>query len=267
MSWAEALLLAVVQGLTEFLPISSSGHLAALQHYLSGFGAGDLAYDVLLHAGTLVSVLAYFRDDLARLARGLIGRGGEVGGSRRLLALLLVSTLVTTGVYLLFGGWIKASFESLTTIGVMFLVTGSILFSTRWGPAGALAAPAMRWRDAAGIGAAQGLALLPGISRSGSTIAAGLLLGLERDLAVRYSFLLSIPAILGALALIAAGEQRLVFDGGALGIYLSGAAVAALVGYGSIHVLLKVVRAGRLGLFAFYCWALGAGILLQQTLA
>ncbi|MEE9231737.1 MAG: undecaprenyl-diphosphate phosphatase [Acidobacteriota bacterium] len=265
MSWAEALLLAVVQGLTEFLPVSSSGHLAALQNYLSGFDPDDLAYDVLLHVGTLLSVLVYFHRDLWELGCGFMGRGSRVRVARRLVGLLLLSTTITGIIFLFLGEWVKASFGSLTTIGLMFLMTGSILFATRWAPAPLRSETRMRWRDAIGVGAAQGLALLPGISRSGTTIAAALLLGVDRETAIRYSFLLSIPAILGAVLSLAVGESHLVFQPSSLGIHLAGAGVAALVGYGAIHMLLKIVRSGHLAHFAFYCWTLGAFILVQQT--
>ncbi|MCZ6777486.1 MAG: undecaprenyl-diphosphate phosphatase, partial [Acidobacteria bacterium] len=240
-------------------------HLAALQNYLSGFDPDDLAYDVLLHVGTLLSVLVYFHRDLWDLGCGFVGRGSRVRVARRLVGLLLLSTTITGIIFLFLGEWVKASFGSLTTIGLMFLMTGSILFATRWAPAPLRSETRMRWRDAIGVGAAQGLALLPGISRSGTTIAAALLLGVDRETAIRYSFLLSIPAILGAVLSLAVGESHLVFQPSSLGIHLAGAGVAALVGYGAIHMLLKIVRSGHLPHFAFYCWTLGAFILVQQT--
>lgn len=264
MSWGEAILLAVVQGLTEFLPISSSGHLAALQNYLTGFRGADLAYDVLLHIGTLVSILAYFRRDLWGMARGLVGSDPRAAASRRLMWMVGAGTVPTGIVYLLFGEWIEASFGSLVAIGVAFLATGTILFTSRLARGQGRPEPLMRWGDALAVGAAQGVALLPGVSRSGSTIAASLLLGLDRELAVRYSFLLSIPAILAAAVV---EGRHLDAAGAPLEIYLTGAAVAAVVGYASIHALLRVVRAGRLSAFALYCWAVGAGILIQQMAA
>jgi undecaprenyl-diphosphatase len=264
MSWAEAMLLAVVQGLTEFLPVSSSGHLAILGDFLSESGEVDLAYVVLLHLGTLLAVVAYYRRDLARMALSLFNSGPEAAAARRLVWLLAAGTLPAAAAYLVAGDWIEASFNSLTVVGVGFLITGTVLYAThRLGRRGRPEA-GMRWRDALGVGAAQGVALLPGISRSGSTIAAALSLGLDRELAVRYSFLLSIPAILGGNLVKA---RHLLAPGVPLTLYFAGAAVAAVVAYASIHVLLRIVRRGHLSYFAFYCWILGAGLLIQQWAA
>lgn len=263
MSWGEALLLALVQGLTEFLPVSSSGHLAALQNYISGFKGGDLAYEVLLHVGTLAAVLVYYRRDLWGMLRGLIGNDPRAAASRRLMWMVAAGTLPTGIIYFLFKKPIEASFGNLASIGAGFLLTGAVVYFTPRAGGGRPEA-LMRWRDAVVIGVAQGAALLPSISRSGSTIAAALYLGLDRELAVRYSFLLSIPAIVGAVAFEGSG---IAGAGAAPAVYLTGTAIAGIVGYASIGVLLKLVRAGRLAGFAYYCWILGAAILLQQMIA
>jgi undecaprenyl-diphosphatase len=262
--WAEALLLAVVQGLTEFLPISSSGHLSAIENYLSGFGDGDLEYLVLLHFGTLVAVVAYYRRELWRMARGLTGAGPQAAAARRLVWLVGAGSVPAALAYLLLGGWVDAAFGSLAAIGAGFLVTGTLLFATRRAPLAGRAEPQMRWRDALLVGAAQGVALLPGLSRSGSTIAAALFVGLERELAVRYSFLLSIPAILGANLVKGA---RLLDGSLPLPICVAGTLVAAAVAYASIHCLLRLVRRGHLPAFAYYCWTVGAAILVEQALS
>lgn len=263
MTWPEAILLAVVQGVTEFLPVSSSGHLAALQNYMAGFQEADLAYDVLLHAGTLVAVVVYYWRDLARMALALVQSGPDTVPARRLVWLVGAGTVPAAAGYFLLGDWVEATFRSLTVIALGFLLTGSILYATRRRGAGGRPEPALRWRDALGIGAAQMVALLPGVSRSGSTIAAGLALGLDRELAVRYSFLLSVPAILGGNLIKA---PLLLAPGAPVGMWLVGAAVSAVVAYASIHVLLRAVRTGHLGAFSVYCWALGAAILAHQAL-
>jgi undecaprenyl-diphosphatase len=261
--WVEALLLAIVQGLTEFLPVSSSGHLSAIQNYLSGFGDGDLEYLVLLHFGTLVAVIAYYRRDLWRMVLSLAGAGPQAAASRRLMWLVGAGTAPAALAYLLLGDWVDAAFGSLSAIAAGFMATGAILFATRRTSPAGRGEQQMRWRDALLVGAAQGVALLPGVSRSGSTIAAALFAGLDRELAVRYSFLLSIPAILGANVVKGA---RLLDGSLPPAICVAGTLLAAGVAYASIHVLLRVVRRGSLPIFAYYCWALGAAILFEQGL-
>jgi undecaprenyl-diphosphatase len=261
--WAEALLLAIVQGLTEFLPVSSSGHLSAIENYRSGFGDGDLEYLILLHFGTLVAVVAYYWQDLWRMALSLAGAGPQAAASRRLLWLVGAGSVPAALAYFFLGDWVDAAFGSLAAIGAGFLATGVILFTTRRVSSAGRGEPLMRWRDALLVGAAQGMALLPGVSRSGSTIAAALFVGLDRELAVRYSFLLSIPAILGANVIKGA---RLLDGALPPAICVAGTLVAAAVAYASIHFLLRVVRRGHLPIFAYYCWALGAAILIEQAL-
>jgi undecaprenyl-diphosphatase len=197
------------------------------------------------------------------MALSLVGGGPQAGASRRLMWLVGAGTLPAAVAYMLLGDWVDTAFGSLPAIAVGFLVTGTVLFATRRSPELGRGEPQMRWRDALLVGAAQGVALLPGISRSGSTIAAALFLGLDRELAVRYSFLLSIPAILGANVIKGA---RLLDGALPLGVCAAGTAVAAVVAYASIHFLLRIVRRGRLPAFAYYCWALGAAILIEQAL-
>ena len=261
MSWAEALLLAVVQGLTEFLPVSSSGHLATIQNYVSGFQEADLAYDVLLHAGTLVAVLIYYWKDLARMARSLVSTGPEAAASRRLMWLVGAGTVPAAAGYVLLGDWFEESFHSLVGIGAGFLFTGAVLFLIRRKGSEGRGEPAMRWGDALGVGTAQMVAILPSVSRSGLTIAAALALGLNRELAVRYSFLLSIPAIAGANLVKA---RLLLAPGIPLGMWLTGAAISLVLAYATIHILLRVVRTGHLAVFAYYCWAVGAAVLAVE---
>ena len=264
------LALAVLQGLTEFLPVSSSGHLRLLQ---AAFGVEDpqTAVDVVLHLGTLVAVLAVYGRDvlriLASLGRsfGLLGRGQARDLLTRepdtRLALLILAGSVPAGLLgVLAGSTLEARLTNPALVGVFLLVNGAVLMVGGRSKVGRGENPgrplhALRWRDALLIGLAQSFALLRGISRSGSTISAGLLSGVSREDAARFSFLLSLPAIGGAAVLelrhldAAAGPGPLPL--------LAGAATAALVGWLALRLLIRLVRRGRLEHFAWYCWALG----------
>jgi undecaprenyl-diphosphatase len=262
-------LLGVVQGLTEFLPISSSGHLVLFQNLL-GFRAPELLLDASLHAGTLLAVCVFFRKDLVRMASEALVIVSLLfkGGSRRaetldtardsLVVWVVLGNIPTALIGLLFREELEGLFASVRVVGVMLLATGVLLALTALpgSSKGRLAMPTV-W-VALAVGIAQGLAIIPGISRSGATIACGLLLGMERDLASRYSFLLSLPAIAGALLLQAA-------DGGGgtagPGAILLGGFSAALVGLAALKLLVSMVRRGRLAWFAPYCWAAGAAVL------
>jgi len=252
MSELEAAWLAAVQGLTEFLPVSSSGHLVILQGIMHVPRQG-IAFEVVVHLGTLVAVLAVYGRDILGLLAGALRREPA---SLRMLGLLALGSVPAGAAGLLLGDQVKALFDSPVTASVMLLATGGLLFATRW------ARPATRRPEAVSavvIGLAQATALLPGISRSGSTISAGLFGGLDREEAARFSFLLSVPAIAGAGIL----ELRGV-DSAELGLHLAvGFVVAAVTGYSALRLLLRFVRRGRLHLFSWYCWAAGiAGILI-----
>ncbi len=251
----EAAWLAAVQGLTEFLPVSSSGHLVILQGVMHVPRQG-IAFEVVVHLGTLVAVLAVYGRDLLCLLSGALRREAS---SLRMLGLLALGSLPAGAAGILLGDRVRALFDSPLTASVMLLVTGGLLFATRWvrfsprrpGVVSALV-----------VGAAQAAALMPGISRSGSTIAAGLLRGLKREEAARFSFLLSVPAILGAGIL----ELRKM-DGAGVGLHLAvGFVVSAVTGYSALRLLLRFVRRGRLHLFSWYCWAAGIAGILVLTL-
>lgn len=264
MSIFEAIFLGVLQGLTEFLPVSSSGHLVLLQ-YLLGVDEPGLLFDTALHCGTLLAVLAVFRKDVLDLMKTFfslctpaamknfparLGRDENA----RLLLLIIVGTVPTALIGLLFKDLVETMFTSVAVVGGSLLVTGMLLLATRWRCDTTITVQRMALWQALAIGLVQGLALTPGISRSGATIAVALFLGIERELSGRFSFLLCLPAILGALALNAAGgmpvEQVLPTA--------AGTAAAALVGYLALVFLLRVVQQGRFYLFAPYCFALGA---------
>ncbi len=262
--------LGLVQGLTEFLPISSSGHLVLFQNLL-GFREPELLLDASLHAGTLAAVCIFFRKDLGRMLSDLVViasslAGGGPGRARgmetardSLVTWVALGNIPTVLIGLVFREELEGLFASIRVVGVMLLATGGLLALTALVPRsrGRLTTPTVL--TALAVGTAQGLAIIPGISRSGATIACGLLLGMERDLAARYSFLLSLPAIAGALLLQAA-------DGAAgsagPGTILLGGLSAAVVGLVALKILVGMVRRGRLAWFAPYCWAVGSAVLI-----
>ena len=205
----EATFLGVVQGLTEFLPVSSSGHLVAFQHLL-GLQNPELLFDVVVHGGTLLAVLLVYGKDLWEIIKESLFAAAEMarqGNVRevwqhrphfRLGTYLLIGTVPAAVAGLLFQDALEQAFASLLSVGCMLLVTGTVLFGTKLSKGPGRDLEDLSLRDCLVIGIAQSLALLPGISRSGMTIATGLFCGLNRGLAARFSFLLSVPAILGA---------------------------------------------------------------------
>ncbi|MFH1501899.1 MAG: undecaprenyl-diphosphate phosphatase [Candidatus Eisenbacteria bacterium] len=251
----EALALGVLQGLTEFLPVSSSGHLA-LAEYLLGVRSPGVTFEVFVHFGTALAVLVYFRARIVDVVRAVALRAARREHDRSdatLGLLLLLGTVPAALVGLVLEGRVEAAFGSPVLVSVLLIVTGVILWLTRRIPEGTRTRGGVR--DALLIGLAQAAAILPGISRSGSTISAGLRLGLTRGAAAEFAFLLSLPVILGATAMsvgdaLGAGSR----EGAAV-------AVGTLAAFGSalpaIAVLMRVVKAGTFHRFAYYCWTAG----------
>ena len=268
MNFFHAVTLGIVQGLTEFLPISSSGHLVLFQS-LFGLKEPELLFDVAVHVGTLGAVCLFYFRDLKEIIRMLFSRsvwsnqGGRFGKRAgeipqvRLFALIVVGTVPTVCLGIAFRPVAAILFSSIRIVGLMLLTTGLVLWLTRRTKKTGRGAGELTLRDAIYIGIIQGLAILPGISRSGSTIAMGLLRGIERETAARYSFLLSIPAILGALILTCIGISEATHHNN-VGIILGGALVAFLVGYFALKLLVYMVQKGSFFVFAPYCWFLGA---------
>lgn len=259
-----AIFLGIVQGIAEFLPISSSGHLAVFQNLFHiSVAEDDLFFDVLLHLGTLVSVLLVYRKDILSMLKELFAPkqssdGNESGMSRRLFWLLVVATvpLVLAAV---FKDFVEGLYENLFFISAAFLVTGCLLFfSDRFG-SGKKRVKEASVTDALIVGAGQMLAVVPGLSRSGTTIAAGMFCGFKRSFAVKFSFLLSIPAIVGAAVASLPDAIRAGIEWSNLPMYLAGMLTSAVLGYFSIRLLDRISRKGAFGGFAYYCW--GAGIL------
>ncbi len=257
-SLVPAVLLGLLQGLTEFLPVSSSGHLALAQSLIPGFSQPGVLFDVTLHIGTLVAVCIYFWQDLRGMALSLFSSGrGDAAASRRMLWLLIAGSVPTAAIGLLFRKQFEAMFSDVYGVGVWFIVTGALLFLTDRVSTRGRELSAMGLLDALVIGVAQGLAIIPSLSRSGATIAAGVFLGLERGLLVRYSFLLSIPAVAGAFVLELVTHRHEALQGFDPLAYGAGTLAALVVGYWSIGVLLNMTRSRRLSVFAYYCWAVG----------
>jgi len=258
--------LGVLQGATEFIPVSSSGHLV-LVPWLLGWGEPGLTYDVAVHVGTLVAVVTAFWRDIGELLRGawaiVRGRGLDAPPSR-LVVLLLLSAIPGAVLGFLLEDWFEALFGSPLAVSVLLVATGLLLvLSERLGQR-SRTLEQMTFRDALAIGLAQGCAIAPGISRSGATIAAGLLRGVTRETAARFSFLMSLPIILGAAAYqvlkLALGASA---DIGALSLVV-GFVAAAASGYLAVRFLLNYVRRHSLRPFAYYCWAVAClGVILS----
>jgi undecaprenyl-diphosphatase len=256
----QVLLLAAVQGIAEFLPISSDGHLVVIAPLLFGGSRspeGLLSVSIALHVGTLGSILVYYRRRIARL----------LAEDRRTIGLILVGTIPAA----LLGVAIKLAAEDIVEspllAGLMLPVTGALLLWSARRPPGAREYNQMRWRDSLLIGACQAAAILPGLSRSGSTIAAGLGVGLTRPAAVTYSFLLAIPALAGAGLL----ETLSIYSKGSPPVPLAwlalGGAVSLVVGILALWSLERVLARGWLHWFGWYCIGLGLIVTIWQVAA
>ena len=268
MDFLHAALLGVIQGLTEFLPVSSSGHLVIFQN-LFGFHEPELFFDICLHLGTLIAIFLVFWKEIITILTTLIQlpvlarkTGGikpliEHNESVRMALLIILGSIPTAILGLFFQSIAHQLFSSLRTVGIMLLVTGTLLWITRRHAALGRPITAVTMKDALVIGFVQGLAIVPGISRSGSTISVALLLGVDREVAGRYSFLLSIPAILGALVM-GLEANMLQTSSASVSVLLLGTAMASIVGYVSLVVLMRLVKKGKLSAFAPYCWGIGA---------
>ncbi len=258
MSTGEALFLGVIQGLTEFLPISSSGHLVLFQR-IFGIEEGALIFDVAVHVATVAVLIAIFWKDIIDMVRRPFSR----------LTLLIVAGTIPTGLIgLIFKDAFERMFSSGRTLGLEFLFTGAVLWWAETVRSRDRDAGQMSYLDAAFIGTLQGIAIIPAVSRSGMTIAGALLRGLNRDFAARFSFLLSIPAILGAALVKAKPLITMVDSGSGIGAaeLLLGMAAAALSGYAAVRFMLWIIGQKSLRGFAYYVWALGILILADQYL-
>ena len=265
--WKSALL-GLVQGLTEFLPVSSSGHLVLIEHFLHYNAEENLPLVVVLHAGTLLATLMVYGGTVKNLLRYLFAempRRWKQEGFRaalwtdeqgRLISLIIIGCIPTALIGFFFKDTFEELFGSIRTTSIALAITGILLYTTKGIPQRLRGTRRNGVWSAFIVGTVQGLAITPGISRSGSTISAGMWTGLDRRAAADYSFLLSMPAILGAIFLTLK-DISAVPAGGVLGL-LVGFVVSGASGYVALRVLLGFVRRGKLHVFAWYCWVVAA---------
>ena len=271
MDLLNVVILGFVQGLTEFLPVSSSGHLVLMQQLL-GMQEPELFFDICVHIGTLIAVCVVFYREIGNLIKTVVrfpillktSRGFKslvtTNEEIRMVILILVGSIPTALMGLLFHEIADQIFSSVGVVGVTLLVTGTLLWFTYKLPKKGRDIKAVSIRDALAVGLIQGLAILPGISRSGSTISVGLYLGIDREVAGRYSFLLSIPAIIGALVISL--DSAKIASTISAPLIVVGSLIALVVGFAALKMLLWVVKKGQLHYFAPYCWMLGLGALV-----
>ena len=283
MSLLQAVFLGIVQGITEFLPVSSSGHLSIIRNIFHIDTGNSILFDILLHLATLLVVIWYFRKDIIELIRAFVGMLKDAAANvkirkenasleeqkplrrivstnyRKFVILLIISTIPPGIIGVLGKKLISDASDSLLVPGICLLITSVLLFLSDRARNTVKIPQDITYQEGALVGIAQGFATLPGLSRSGTTITAGLLCGFDRMFVVRYSFILSIPAILGAglLELKDIGEETV--SGAAVGNAIAGMAAAAIVGFFCIRVMLSAVRKKKFKYFAIDC--LAAGIL------
>ena len=282
MSIIQSILLGIVQGITEFLPVSSSGHLAILQNIFHIETDGGMLFDIMLHIGTLAAVFAVYYKDIWRMILETFRMIGAVFSNirifflnrihkttfhykkiinnnyRKFVVLILVSTIPTGVIGILGRDLVEWAGNTLLIPGICLLITGVLLMIADLTQDSRKMPRQVTYREGLLIGAAQGLATLPGLSRSGTTIAVCLMCGLERKFAVKYSFLLSVPAVLGAAVLEIKDVASQQIDMSCVGIYAVGMIFAAIVGYVCIKTMLVVVKNKKFSYFSYYCFAVGA---------
>ena len=280
MNYLFSIAMGFLQGVAEFLPISSSGHLTLFQYFFSPEQNPeelDMLFTILLHFGTLISVCVYYWRDIIDMIRefflgisDLFSRRGNHEGrppeARRLVLMIIVGTLPLFAV-LLVKDAVDAAFSNVTFVSVALIATGFLLFFSDRMAKGRKNARTATIVDALLVGCAQAVGTLPGISRAGSTISAGMLCGFDRTFAVRFSFLLSLPAVLGANILeIADAVKAGGVDVSRLPMYIVGMVVAGVVGYFAIRLVNLLSNKGKFGAFAYYCWAVGIIALVASFL-
>lgn len=282
MTILQAILLGIIQGITEFLPVSSSGHLAIVQNIFNVNTDGGMLFDIMLHVGTLAAVFVVYRKDIWRMIREAILICVDIASNikifirnkkddealryrrvihnnyRKFVVLVIVSTIPTGIIGYAAKGLVEAAGATLIVPGVCLLLTGVLLIVADISEDGRKIPKDISYSNGFFIGIAQGLSTLPGLSRSGTTIAACLLSGFDRRFAVKYSFIMSIPAIMGAAVLELKDVASEPIDGQLVLCCVVGAVIAGLVGYICIKTMLIVVRKKKFKGFAIYCFALGA---------
>lgn len=282
MNIIQSVFLGTVQGVTEFLPVSSSGHLAILQNIFHIDTGSTMLFDILLHFGTLAAIFTVYHKDIGKMIVEFFKMIGDLffnlrifmlnkihktslkyrrvvhNNYRKFVALILVSTIPTALIGVAGKQLIAAASNTLLIPGICLLMTGVLLLIADNSPEGRKIPKDITYKKGIVIGIAQGLSTLPGLSRSGATITACLLCGMDRRFAVKYSFILSIPAVLGAAVLEINDAAAESVTAGTFGVYLVGMAAAAVVGYICIKTLLIAVRGKNFKYFSWYCFSAGA---------
>ena len=277
MTYLQAAILGIVQGLAEFLPISSSGHLALLQYFFGVEADSVLLFTVMMHVGTLVSVFIIYRKDIWALILELIdtikdlctGKGPRIDSSpmRRMGFMIIVATIPTALIGLIFEDFFESLYASIVSIAIGLIFTGIILFVAERMGKSDKGPMEMKWRHAIFIGIMQGIAICPGVSRSGSTLFGSLISGLKREFAVEFVFLISIPSILGSVVLEMPKALAEGMDASMVGPLILGVILAALSGIFAIKAMIKVVSNKRLIGFTIYVWIVAACVLAYSLLA
>jgi len=266
MNYFESIILGIIQGLTEFLPVSSSGHLVIFEH-LFKIHSENLTFEIFVHFGTLMSVIVVYYSDLKKMIISFfssifkkeIKKAYDNDYHFKLSILVIIGTIPAVIAGLLFKDFFISIFHNIKLVGITLIITGLILFLTRFIKKQPIA---LNEKRSMLIGIAQMFAILPGISRSGFTISAALFSGTSREEAAKFSFLLAVPAILGPLVLELKDLFSVTITGTDIGILLTGTVVSFIVGYIAIHFLLKLLQTGKFSWFSPYCCLVGLGILI-----
>jgi len=279
MTLFESVILGLVQGLAEFLPISSSGHLAVLQHFFGISGDNVLTFTVLLHFGTLISIFVAYWKDIVDLVKELFatikdvctGKGLQINKNetRRLGFMIIVATIPTGIIGLLFNDFFESLYTSMLPIGICLLITGTCLFLAEKFGGGTKGVKESTFVNAFFIGLCQAIAICPGISRSGATMVGGLSSRFSREHAVRFAFLISIPSVIGATLLEvpdAIAAVSATTGAMSIGVMLAGIIVAAVSGYAAIRMMISAVVNKKLIYFSYYTWIAGAALIVYALM-
>ncbi len=271
MTILKAIILGIIQGLTEFLPVSSSGHLAVAQQLLKVPEDRILFFTIMLHIGTLFSIFFVYSEDIAMIIieffrlikETAMGKGFKINNEHRRLGVFIIIATIPTGLMgILFGNIFESFFSSTLIIGVALIITGTLLWLAERFNRGNRNVQDMHWLDATIVGIFQGLAITPGLSRSGSTIVGSLFRGFNKELATKFSFLVSIPAILGAAILEFKNVLKFGTGDISMGVTIAGILAAFISGLFAIRALINLIKKEKLYYFSFYTWAAGLIVII-----